>query len=191
MMSEELKAIQKILISKSNKAALAAHQNFVPGADLKIYGVRTPVLNELAKQFKAGGFSLVKELWDAGTFEEKILAVKMLGCIAKKDAKISLKLIQYFAPGIDNWAVCDAMGMQGLKPILKTHQKEVFSLAKKYNTSKNFWERRLSLVLIEWYTRDPSLHAEIKKLVKPLENDPEYYVHKAVVWINKNFAKGK
>ena len=190
-MSEELKAIQKILIAKSSKAALAAQKNFVPGADLKIYGVRTPVLNELAKQFKAGGFDLVKELWDAETFEKKILAVKILGCIAKKDAARSLQLIQYFVPGIDNWAVCDAMGMQGLKPILKTHQREIFALAKKYNSSKNFWERRLSLVLVEWYTREPSLHAEIKKLVKPLENDPEYYVRKAVVWINKNFVKGK
>jgi 3-methyladenine DNA glycosylase AlkD len=35
------------------------------------------------------------------------------------------------------------------------------------------------------------LHTEIKKLIKPLENDEEYYVKKAVVWINKNFAKGK
>lgn len=190
-MTEALKAIQKILIAKSSKAAKAAHNNFVPGVDLKIYGVRMPVLNDLAKQFKPGGFDLVKELWDSGTFEEKILAVKILGHIAKKDAERSLQFIQYFAPGIDNWAVCDAMGMQGLKPILKTHQKEIFALAKKYNKSGNFWERRLSLVLVEWYTREPSLHTEIKKLVKPLENDPEYYVRKAVVWINKNFAKGK
>jgi 3-methyladenine DNA glycosylase AlkD len=190
-MSEQLKVIQKILIAKSSKAALGAHKNFVPGVTTNIYGVRTPVLNELAKQFKGGGFELVKELWDAGAFEEKILAVKMLGSIAKKDPARSLQLIQYFAPGIDNWAVCDAMGMQGLKPILKTHQQEIFALAKKYNSSKNFWERRLSLVLVEWYTREPSLHPEIKKLVKPLENDPEYYVRKAVAWINKNFVKGK
>lgn len=190
-MPEQLKTIQKLLIAKSNKAALAAQENFVPGVNSKVYGVRMPVLNDLAKQFKAGGFELVKELWDAGAFEEKILAVKILGCIAKKDPTRSLQLIQYFAPGIDNWALCDAMGMQGLKPILKTHQKEIFALAKKYNSSKNSWERRLSLVLVEWYTREPSLHAEIKKLIKPLENDPEYYVQKAVVWINKNFAKGK
>ena len=190
-MSNNLKAIQAILKANSNKAALAAQKNFVPGVNSKVYGVRMPVLNELAKQFKAGGFELVEELWDAGAYEEKMIAVKILGCIAKKDPARSLKLIQYFAPGIDNWAVCDAMGMQGLKPILKTHQKEIFALAKKYNNSKNFWERRLSLVLVEWYTREPSLHAEIKKLVKPLENDPEYYVRKAVVWINKNFMKGK
>lgn len=190
-MSESLKAIQKILTAKSNKAAVEAHQYFVPGIAAKIYGVRMAVLNELAKTFKTGGFELVKELWDAGAMEEKILAVKILGCIAKKDAARSLELIQYFAPGIDNWALCDAMGMQGLKPILKTHQEEIFALAEKYNRSSNFWERRLSLVLVEWYTRDPSLHIKIKKLVKPLENDPEYYVRKAVVWINKNFAKSK
>jgi len=35
------------------------------------------------------------------------------------------------------------------------------------------------------------MHLEIKKLVKSLENDQEYYVKKAIVWINKNFDKGK
>lgn len=189
-MSGQLKQIQKLLQQKSIPQALAAHKKFVPGK-MKIYGVRTPVLNELSKQFKAGGFNLIKELWDAGALEEKLLAVKILQKIAKKDAATSLQLVQYFAPDIDNWAVCDAIGMQGLQTILKTHQKEIFVLAKKYNRSSSLWERRLSLVLVEWYTRDKTLHTEIKKLVKPLENDEEYYVKKAVAWINKNFIKGK
>lgn len=189
-MSEQLNAIQKILKANSNAEALEAQQKFVPG-EIKAYGVRMPVLNELAKAYKSGGFELAEALWKSGMMEEKILAVKILGQVAKKDPERSLKLIRFFAPGIDNWAVCDAMGMQGLKPILKTHQQEIFALAKKYNRSKNFWERRLSLVLVEWYTRIPELHPEIKKLIKPLENDPEYYVRKAVTWINKNFAKGK
>jgi 3-methyladenine DNA glycosylase AlkD len=189
-MGTDLKAIQKILKDKSNPEALAACKKFVPGTT-KIYGVRNPVLNELSKQFKGSGFNLIKELWDAGAFEEKLLAAKILQKVAKKDALQSLLLIQYFAPGIDNWAVCDTVGMQSLQTILKTHQKEIFALAKKYNRSANFWERRLSLVLVEWYTRDKTLHTEIKKLIKPLENDEEYYVKKAVVWINKNFAKGK
>jgi 3-methyladenine DNA glycosylase AlkD len=159
--------------------------------NLKIYGVRTPELNELAKQFKTGGLKLIKELWDAGALEEKMIAVKILQKIAKQDAEKSLQLVQYFAAGIDNWAVCDTVGMQALQTIVKTHQAAIFALAKKYNQSANFWERRLSLVLVEWYTRDKTLHNEIKKLVKPLENDEEYYVKKAVLWINKNFSKGK
>lgn len=190
-MSILLKEIQKILKAKATPGAKIAHEKFVPGTKEKIYGARIPVLNDLAAQFKAGSFELAEELWNAGALEEKMLAVKMLGKIAKKDPQKSLKLIQLFAKNIGNWAVCDTMGMQGLKPILKTNQKEIFALAWKYNSSKDFWQRRLSLVLVEWYTRVKALHPEIKKLVKNLENDKEYYVKKAVVWINKNFAKEK
>lgn len=189
-MSSELKAIQKILNAKANPEAKAAHQKFVPGKE-KIYGVRTPELNLLAQQYKGGGFPLVEELWRAGALEEKIVAIKMLGKIAKKDPEKSLELTQLFAKNIGNWAVCDAMGMQGLKPILKTEQKEIFALAWKYNNSVDPWQRRLSLVLVEWYTRIKALHPEIKKMVKNLEGDEEYYVKKAVVWIKKNLEKGK
>lgn len=189
-MSKELFAIQKILIANSSPEAKAAHQKFVPGKE-KIYGVRMHFINGLAAQYKTGGFELIEKLWKAGALEEKLLAVKMLGKIAKKDPERSLKMIQLFAGNIGNWAVCDAMGMQGLKPILKSHQQEIFALAKTYNQSSDFWQRRLSLVMVEWYTRIKELHPEIKKLVKALEKDEEYYVKKAIVWINKNFEKGK
>ena len=171
----QLEAIQKLLLQHSNKAALEANNKFVPGCK-QVYGVRNPVLNDLAKQFKEGGFDLVKALWGSGAYEEKIIALKMLGRLAKKGPEKSLRLIEYFSKGIDNWAECDTMGMQALKPILKTHQKEVFALAKKYNSSKDMWQRRLSLVLVEYYTRDKSLLPEINKLIKPLENDKEYYI---------------
>ena len=189
-MSQQLKAIQKILKENAIPEAKASHQKFVPGKE-KIYGVRMPFLNELAGTYKNGGFELVEALWKAGALEEKVLAVKILGRIAKKDPERSLKMITLFARNIGNWAVCDAMGMQGLKPILKTHQQQIFELAEKYNQSSDFWQRRLSLVLVEWYTRIKELHPEIKKLVKALENDEEYYVRKAIVWIKKNLEKGK
>ena len=54
-----------------------------------------PVLNELAQQFKAGGFDLVEEIWKAGALEEKLLAVKMLGKIAKKDPERSLQITNF------------------------------------------------------------------------------------------------
>lgn len=188
--SKLLKEIQSILKSSSTPEAAAAFKKFVPGS-MKIYGVRTPLLDDLSKQYKTGGIDLVAALWQSGWFEEQILAVKILQKIAKKDPEKSLQLVAAFAPQINNWAVCDAVGMQALQTIRTTHQKEIFALAKKYNGTANFWERRLSLVLVEYYTRDASLHDEINKLIKPLENDEEYYVKKAVVWIRKNFEKGK
>jgi 3-methyladenine DNA glycosylase AlkD len=148
-------------------------------------------LNVLAKKYKEGGFDLVKELWNSGAFEEKLLAAKMLNVICKKDPELSLKLVSSFSKDISNWAVCDTVGMQALKPVAKKIQKEIFGLSVKLIKSKNLWERRLSLVIIEVYTKDKTLQPEIMKRVKALENDDEYYVKKAVDWIKRNFKKGK
>ena len=95
-MSAQLKEIQKILKQNANKNALAAQQRFVPGVE-KVYGVYMPVLNDLAKQFKQAGFDLVTELWDAGSLEERILAGKLLGKIAKQDPVHALQLVEKFS----------------------------------------------------------------------------------------------
>ena len=190
LMSDLLKQVQKELKAHSTPEAKAAAMKFVPNAE-KIYGIRTPVLNILAKKYKEGGFDLVKELWSSGAFEEKLLAAKLLNVICKKDPLLSLKLVAGFSKDISDWAVCDTVGMQSLKPVAKKIQKEIFDLSAKLIKSKNLWERRLSLAIIEVFTKDKSLHPEIIKRVKMLENDEEYYVKKAVVWIKRNFEKGR
>ena len=149
-----------------------------------------PVLNLLSKQFKESGFELVRALWKSGSFEEKILAAKMLEKIAKQDPPYAIQLVKTFSMEMADWAVCDALGMQSLKPLVKTHATAIFELAVELNTAANLWQRRLSLVLVEWYTRDLSMHPKINKLVKTLENDKEYYVKKAVHWIKRNMNKG-
>jgi len=189
-MSVLLKRIQKELKVHSTPEAKAAAMKFVPNAE-KVYGIRTPVLNLLAKKHKEGGFDLVKELWGSGAFEEKMLAAKMLNVICKKDPMLSLKLVSDFSKDISDWAVCDTLGMQSLKPVAKKIQKEIFDLSAKLVKSRNLWERRLSLVIIEVFTKDKLLHPEIIKRVKMLENDEEYYVKKAVIWIKRNFEKGR
>jgi 3-methyladenine DNA glycosylase AlkD len=189
-MSALLEQIQQELKNNSTLEAKAAAMKFVPDAE-KIYGVRMPLLNSLAKKYKAGDFELVKELWSSGAFEEKLLAAKMLNVICKKDPVLSLKLVSSFAKDISDWAVCDTIGMQSLKPVSAKIQKEIFDLSGKLIKSKSLWERRLSLVIIEVFTKDKALHPEIMKRVKMLENDEEYYVRKAVEWIKRNLKKGK
>ena len=189
-MSILLKQVQKELKEHSTPEAKTAALKFVPNAE-KVYGIRTPVLNLLAKKYKEGGFELVEELWKSGAFEEKLLAAKLLNVICKKDPLLSLKLVNGFSKDISDWAVCDALGMQSLKPVAKKIQKEIFDLSAKLIKSKNLWERRLSLVIVEVFTKDRLLQPAIMKRVKMLENDEEYYVRKAVVWIKRNFEKGK
>jgi 3-methyladenine DNA glycosylase AlkD len=189
-MSQQLKEIQETLIAKAERSNAEFFLKMVPG-EQKIHGVKTPVLNDLAKKFKAGSFELAEELWSSGSLEEKIIAIKILERTGKDDPQRLLKLCRQFSKQVDNWAVCDGLGMQFLRSIVKTHQQEIFELAKKFNHSKDPWQRRLSLVMVEWYTRQSSTHKEINELVKNLEGDKEYYVKKAVVWIKRNFKKGK
>jgi 3-methyladenine DNA glycosylase AlkD len=189
-MSKQVKEIQKALTDRSDKSNVDFFQMMVPGKQ-KIYGVKTPVLNELAKKYKEGSFDLAKELWNSGALEEKIIAIKIIEKVGKTDPVRVLKLFKEFSKQIDNWAVCDGLGMQFLRGIVQTHQKQIFDLAFKLYRSKDPWQRRLSLVMVEWYTRKGEAHKAIRELVKNLEKDNEYYVKKAVVWINRNLKKGK
>ena len=185
-----LKQIQSELKKLSNEKVKQSSQKFVP-TNQNIYGVTMPLVNELAKKYKEGGFELAVQLWKSGAFEERVLAAKMLGRIAKKSPEKTISLIKQFSKDISDWAVCDTLGMQSPKPINKSHAKEIFSLSNELIKSKNFWQRRLALVLSEWYTRDASFHPRIKSLLSKVKNDDEYYVKKAIVWINRNFSKGR
>jgi 3-methyladenine DNA glycosylase AlkD len=189
-LSQQLKEIQSVLSSKAAKGNAEFFLKMVPGQQ-KIYGVKTPDLNLLAQQYKTYSFALAEELWKSGALEEKIIAIKIIEKTGKTDPTKLLRLFKQFSRSIDNWAVCDGLGMQFLRGVVKTHASEIFAVAAEFNHSRDPWQRRLSLVMVEWYTRMKQYHPEIKKLVKELENDDEYYVKKAVIWIKKNFAKGK
>jgi 3-methyladenine DNA glycosylase AlkD len=189
-MSKQLKEIQGILASKADEKNLAFSQKIVPGTQ-KIYGVKNPELNIIVRQYKDFSFDLAEGLWTSGALEEKIIAIKIIEISGKKDPKRVLQLFRKFSRDIDNWAVCDGLGMQFLKGIVKTHSKQIFSMAGKLNRSADFWQRRLSLVMVEWYTRDKTFHKEIRQLIKNLDKDREYYVKKAITWLERNFKKGK
>lgn len=185
-----LKQIQKILKENSSPEGKAAQEKFVPGLE-KAYGTRMLVIKDLAKQFQSGGFDLVEELWRCDHIEEKILAAKILGRIAKENPEKTLTLLKKFSKDITDWAVCDTLAMQAPKKINKTHAKEIFQIANQLITSKNLWQRRFAIVLTEWYTRDKSFHPAIRQVLHKVKDDTEYYVKKAVVWVNRNFEKGK
>ncbi len=183
-----LKEIQSTLRKHSSEEGRTSTYKFVPSSQ-NVFGVRMPVLNELSKRYKEGGFDLVEKLWKSGSYEERILSAKLLGKIAKKDPAKTIALIKAFSKDISDWAVCDTVGMQSPKPINKLHAEEIFALSNELIRSKNFWQRRLALVLSEWYTRDKLFHPRIKSLLDKVRNDEEYYVKKAIVWINRNFEK--
>lgn len=187
-MREEVKVIVKEMELMSTDRAKVAVAKFVPGSQRAI-GVSMPDINKLALKYQDGGFKLVKALWMSGVFEARMLAGKILQRIGKLDPDETLNLIEKFSKDIDNWAICDCLGSQSTQKVRKTHRNEVFTLSRKLIHSSNLWQRRLALVLLEGYTRDQTARKDIEKIVKVVKNDKEYYVKKAIEWLNRNFEK--
>lgn len=183
-----IKEIEDQLKEKSSQKVRESFQKFIPNSQ-NVYGVKVPELNKMAKIYKDGGFDLVEILWKSGSFEERLLASKILAEISKSNPDLTLKLIEDFSKEITDWAVCDTLGQQGTKKIWELKKKEILDLSKRLAGSKNFWQRRLSLVLVENFKNNTTYKEEIINLMKKLENDPEPYVQKAVQWTKNNLAK--
>jgi len=153
-----------------------------------IYGVRGPAMNALLKMCKPGSFELIEQLWSTGNYEMRMLAVKLMEGLAKKNPEYAVKLVKKFAKEIDNWAICDTIGMKSLKKLMKPFPETIFALSETWCRSKNMWERRLSMVILWELCKDASHHKRIRAVVEIHRSDKEKYIKKAVVWLDKTLT---
>jgi len=68
---------------------------------------------------------------------------------------------------------------------LEVLPKQVYAQLKMWNTDKDLWKRRQSIVSLLYYSRTKKVHLpynEIIPLIDNLLNDKEYYVQKGVGW---------
>jgi 3-methyladenine DNA glycosylase AlkD len=187
-MSPSLVSVQAALRAAANEAALQATRKFAPTAQF-VYGVRVPVLNALVKTCRAGGFELVEALWSSGAFEERLLAAKLLGAVARQDPKRTLRFISTASKDLSDWAICDTLGTQGIRPIALARRDAMFALAERLTLSRRLWERRLGIVLLLNFAAIPAERAAIRRIIAPLRSDKEPYVQKALTWLDKDLSK--
>ena len=186
--SQRVASIKQALAAKSDERVKAGVRKFVPTSQ-HVYGVRLPLLNQIAKEHREGGFELAEALWNSGAFEEKLLAAKLLGSSCKKDPDRALTLAKKFAAQISDWAVCDTLGMQGVKGIALKKQTELFAWSSKLVKSKNLWERRLALVLLTHFVKDKDSCDQIEETLARVRSDKEHYVKKAVEWLRRDLRQ--
>lgn len=177
--------IQKILRDNIDEEYKLFIQKLIPTGK-KIYGVRMPVINEIIKEYKDGGIPLVETLWKNASHEERLIAAKILGKHAKKNPDKTFQLVFDYSNDLYDWAICDTLAMQSLKPLVEKYKKEIWQISDELISSKNEWQRRFALVVIEYYTRYPEDHVRIKKQMAKVKNDPAFYVKKAVKWLERN-----
>lgn len=165
------------------------------GTNLNVLGLVSKVQVDAHKKgfsfysdHKEKTYLLFNDIYKQSTFfEVKHLAFIFLDKHHKHiPLKTQLKTLPQWVKHIDNWAHSDSLSKY-LTRLLehKNTEKEMLAIIKKWNMSKNLWERRQSLVSLFYYSRTKKEHVSFEltqQLVLPLLIDKEYYVQKAVGW---------
>jgi 3-methyladenine DNA glycosylase AlkD len=187
-MTTVLQQIRQELLANASPERVEKMKVIIPGS-LPAFGVINPVINDMAKRYKSFGIPLVVALWETGFYEEQLLSAKILVRIAKKNVPESIQLLERFSGQLSDWSVCDTLVTGLTKALAKSHTDYFFDLSAQLIDSPNFWERRVSLVLLQHFCKQKNFHPEIARRVMLLKADKTHYVKKAVDWIIRDLKK--
>lgn len=179
---------------KNDKEKTAKLKKYI-GTNLTVLGLVTKAQVDTHKKGfsfytgdKESAYLLYHDIYKQSTiFEAKNLAFIYLDKHHKHiSLKTQLKTLPQWVKYIDNWAHSDGLSKYLTRLIEeKSTQEEMLYIIRKWNSSKNLWERRQSLVSLFYYARTKKEHVTFEltqQLVFPLLADKEYFVQKAVGW---------
>ena len=190
-----LKEVEKALnaVSIKNTAAEAAFLKKYIGTTYDISGLSVPTQRAIFK--KGYSFSSLKpeeqiEIWNSIWNESNShdILSQVLLFWEKYHAKINPALawrhLKNRVDRIDNWAHSDSLsGFYSY--LLEVQTPLVLPQLKKWNKSKNAWERRQSVVSLTHYHRKREKVLPFSVMIPLVENllqDKDYFVQKGVGW---------
>lgn len=179
---------------KNDKAKAEKLKNYI-GTNHHVIGLVSKIQVEAHKngfsfysESKETVFSILDNVYrQSNVFEVKNIAFIFLD---KNHQYIphqtQLKVLPKWVKHVDNWAHSDGLSKYLSKLVEQESTKDqILSILKKWNRSKNLWERRQSLVSLFYYARTKKSHVSfdiVKDFITTLLTDKEYYVQKAVGW---------
>jgi 3-methyladenine DNA glycosylase AlkD len=191
-----IKAIETCIIKHDPKLSLT-HRNSLAGyigTNYKILGIGTALQKQLAKQ----KYNLALNLNDhlpvfdtlfktSSVFELKSASLLMVEYNYKKTDKVALyNAMIGWVDHVDNWAHSDYLSKFYTRFLEEESLQPGFlKLLKRWNSDKNPWKRRQSLVALLYYARTKKQHLPFKTIISFIEtllDDKEYYVQKGVGW---------
>lgn len=166
------------------------------------YGLLTPVLRNLLKQYKKDVQTLnckealaLAQKFYSSCIEEQVLVGNYvlqlkIDCITPAQFGYLDKMLDHFG----SWSQIDDICVEGGKvihPLLMRYPREMIVILRKWNKSKNMWKRRASVVP---FTRKVGESGTFTKegleLCENLVWDKEDLVQKAVGWALKDMMRG-
>lgn len=170
----------------------ATSQNFFK-EKIKCYGVKTPTVNKISKEYfklidsktKSEIFDLCEILWQSGFIEESFIACNWSYYIHKKyesgDFQIFEKWINNY---VNNWASCDKLCNHTIGEFIEMYPEYLVRL-KDLAKSDNRWLRRASSVTLIKPAKKGKFLSEILEIADILLLDKDDLVQKGYGWMLK------
>lgn len=151
----------------------AFHKKLLNNDDIKVLGVKVPVLRKLAKKYKGE----VDELFSFPDEYYEVDFIK-LSAVAHLPYDEFLKYIDKCLPLIDNWATCDCF----VPKCIEAHKDDFLKLPPVYAAvNAEFYQRFALTSLLHFYVEEKYL-PEIFQVLKQVDTN-YYYVHMAAAWL--------
>jgi|SRR3989344_6990996 len=151
-------------------------------------GLTVPQSRILAVKYKDLSFLEILELLKSKIHEERLIALLILVHRFEKNPEEQRKIYNFYLKNtkyVNNWDLVDLSSHHIIGEYLLDKPKDIlFELAR----SKNFWERRISLISTFAFIRDGKLDISLE-LAEILVDDKHDLIQKALGWMLREIGK--
>ena len=152
-------------------------------------GIRVPDIRAQVKKCEPVSLEDIQLLLMSAFHEERLFALLLLvRKFAKADEKEKAAIYNLYLKNIhciNNWDLVDSSASQIVGSYLESRDKQILY---KLVQSANIWERRIAIISTFQFIRNNQFDDALK-LAKPLLNDKEDLIHKAVGWMLREIGK--
>ena len=161
--------------------------------EVKMYGVRIPVVNEIGRiafekvrdLSKQEIFGLCEELWKSGYSEEGYIACNLSYYLHEQYEPADFAVFECWVSNyITNWATCDTLCNHTVGTFVEMYPEYVGEL-KKWARSDNRWERRAAAVTLIIPARKGLFLDDALEIADTLLLDGDDLVQKGYGWMLK------
>ncbi len=167
------------------------------------YGHKIGELEKIVQQIEnqtecsyEAALEVFKNLMSSHIHEEKFAGFLFINRFKRDFNKDLIKIFkEVISKYCDSWALCDSSMIKVLGPYLAKRGKEQLAIStiKSWANSDLLWIRRGSLVI---YLKAIMIKKDfdynfLVKLIKPLINDSEPYIQKAIAWLLRTCSRYK
>src|SRR3989454_3755280 len=194
-MALDVRAARSQLVAelrKASKASAPADLQSYVGSPVPVLGLRVPtmraILAALPKDHRtlsgADVNALADALWCGPAFEEKSLAILLLGRYEKILDDDSWRLADRWVDAATGWGLSDGLASGPIAGMLYAKPSR-FRDTLRWTRAKNTWRRRASMYALHRFVRAGELDRPVQLLEKLL-CDEEFWVQRAVgTWLRE------